>query len=339
MERLEGQDLRGVLQSGPLSVTRVLDLLEQVGEVLACQEAFGIVHRDIKPGNVWVRHDGNFCLFDYGLVDAVTEDAVEESADVFETRFGTILGTPAYLPPEIVQGISGDHRTDLFLLGMTAWHALLGRPPREAMSTRQLMESTSEPIPSPRCFVRGLDPEVESIVTGLVALDPDKRYKTARALVDDVHRCRSSNRPKGPSVGSLFVALPFRSTFESTFNAIEAAATSTMLEARRMDQLHHSQDVWARTAHEIGFAQVVVADFTRRFWQRHPNPNVLTDAAHARALGKPLILITRNKAEQLPFDWRTLPAIQYRHSPEGYAKLARQLAERIRSVTTSRDPK
>jgi hypothetical protein len=98
-----------------------------------------------------------------------------------------------------------------------------------------------------------------------------------------------------------------------------------------LDQHVFFQDVWTQCSHEIKTAKVVVADFSGDR-SRVPNPNVVTEAAHARAVGKPLVLITQGKPEDLPFDWRHMPVIAYDKSEDGMKQLIDLLTSRLRHV-------
>lgn len=97
-----------------------------------------------------------------------------------------------------------------------------------------------------------------------------------------------------------------------------------------MDRLVFVKDIWNQIVQEIEASAVVVADFSRAHWWRQSNANVVTEAAHARAIGKPLIVISQDAPERLPFDWRHMPVLRYTPTAAGLRNLTEQLAGKLR---------
>ena len=112
-----------------------------------------------------------------------------------------------------------------------------------------------------------------------------------------------------------------------------ATCGEAKLAARRVDRSTEMTNIWDQIDKEIQLATAVIAVFTRSKWHRAPNPNVITEAAHARALGKSLIVLTTDPAEYLPFDWRHLPIVRYDNSARGLAALREELLPRLRQLT------
>src|SRR5262249_3787590 len=150
MERLHGMDLqRMVERHGPLPPARVIFLLQQACLSLSEAHALGLVHRDIKPANLFVCRLGvefDFLkVLDFGVVSRQEGESVAPI-----TITGMFLGTPAFLPPELVSGRDAfDGRADIYALGCVAFWLLTGRPPFEAGDTMSLLRHHSTTPPRP----------------------------------------------------------------------------------------------------------------------------------------------------------------------------------------------
>jgi len=133
-ELLEGSSLEERMKAGDLTVRRSLQLAVEVAEGLAAAQARGIVHRDIKPGNIFVTGDGHAKILDFGIAK-LAEDRREGAAFTegetitLGTETGAMVGTPAYMSPEQVQGLEVDHRTDIFSFGVLIHEMLAGSRP------------------------------------------------------------------------------------------------------------------------------------------------------------------------------------------------------------------
>ena len=99
-----------------------------------------------------------------------------------------------------------------------------------------------------------------------------------------------------------------------------------------MDKLNFKEDIWKNIALEIENSDIIIADFTNAKWGCSANANVITEAAHARAIGKYIIIITQDKPEIMPFDWRYLPTIQYSASKKGLEKLSKRIYNELRAL-------
>jgi serine/threonine protein kinase len=332
MEMLRGNALASVLREERLSVERTFDLLEQIGSVLVRQEEARILHRDLKPGNVWMREDGTFCVFDYGLAGAEEVDVHSRVDDAAITAAGVLVGTPQYMAPEQAEGRPATHATDLFGLGATAWHALVGRAPRDGEGVQAVLRAARQPLPDAASLRPDVPGSLSVLLRGLTALEPGDRYASARSFLEDLAETRHEGRPpSGPLRGTVFVAMAFRADQDPVFEAVRSACRAVRTEARRMDRMVYLEDIWNQIAAEIRLSRTVVADFSRLDGSG-PNPNVLTEAAHARAIGRPLVVLTRDPPEDLPFDWRHVPVLRYAPDPAGLASLGRVLTEKLRHL-------
>src|ERR1700719_1083039 len=125
MELVDGLSLTRILDDGPLPPEDVMDVVAQTARGLAAAHRAGLVHRDIKPGNLLVRLDGLVKITDFGIATAAGENPVTQPV----TRPGMLIGTPAYLAPERISGVPATPATDLYALGVVAHQSLPGKVP------------------------------------------------------------------------------------------------------------------------------------------------------------------------------------------------------------------
>src|SRR5262245_15759378 len=144
----EGPTLKQRLESGPLAVDEALDIATQIADGLAKAHAQGIVHRDIKPGNMMVTEDG-VRILDLGL--ATFADALKLTAE------NTSFGTPAYMSPEQVRGQAADARSDVWAVGVVLYEMLAGHPPFQGSHPEAIAHAIRNETPTP---LRSIRPDV-----------------------------------------------------------------------------------------------------------------------------------------------------------------------------------
>jgi serine/threonine protein kinase len=171
MEYVAGPSLATLLAAeGTLSPGRVVALIAQAAQALACAHAAGIVHRDMKPGNVLV--DGSQVkIADFGIARAIGTASV--------TRAGLMLGTPAYLSPEQAAGIPATPASDLYSLGVIAYECLAGRPPFSGSALSVALAHLDRPLPP---LPRTVPAPVAELVAALTAKDLRRRPGDALAV-------------------------------------------------------------------------------------------------------------------------------------------------------------
>ncbi|MBB2921564.1 Stk1 family PASTA domain-containing Ser/Thr kinase [Cellulomonas cellasea] len=186
MEYVDGTNLRRHLaERGALTVGDALGILDRVLDALGAAHRTGLVHRDIKPENVLIAVDGRVKLADFGLARAVTE--------VTSTTTGTVLGTVAYLAPELVTRGASDARTDVYAAGILLYEMLTGRQPFTGETPIQVaFQHVNSDIPAPSDLVRWLPVEVDELVTALAAREPEDRPVDAAAALAQLRRTRAS---------------------------------------------------------------------------------------------------------------------------------------------------
>ena len=190
MERLRGMDLKRMVERhGPLAPERVVFLLKQVCLSLSEAHALGLVHRDIKPANLFLCRLGSEYDFvkvvDFGVVSRL---AHESSAQI--TTAGMILGTPAFLAPELVSSHAFDGRADIYALGCVAFWLLTGRPPFEgndAMAVLMHHVQTAPAPPSTMCE-ESIPAQLDALVLECLSKDPRRRPASAEALGERLDR-------------------------------------------------------------------------------------------------------------------------------------------------------
>jgi hypothetical protein len=179
MEYVAGTSLQERLdRDGPLELREVLRVGLQTAEGLAAAHAQGLVHRDIKPGNILLENGvQRVKITDFGLARAVDDASLSQS--------GTIAGTPMYMSPEQAQGEALDHRSDLFSLGSVLYALCTGRPPFRASGTMAVLKRVCEEQPRP---IREVNPDVPEwlcdVIAKLQAKEAKDRYQSAAAVAE-----------------------------------------------------------------------------------------------------------------------------------------------------------
>ena len=209
MELLEGQPLSDKLQTGPLSPAEALSVLLQTLEALGALHSQGLIHRDLKPSNIFVTAHG-IKLLDFGLARRMVDD---ESATVANlTIAGQVMGTPAYMAPEQLEGAPLDGRTDLFAAGVLLFEMVTGRSPFAAKSQMASVHAVLHDRP-PALVGDASVEAVDRIARRALEKRPDDRYQTAAEMAAAV-RAASEARSSGamPRVVPVtrLVVLPFR---------------------------------------------------------------------------------------------------------------------------------
>lgn len=183
MEYVAGRSLREAIDLGPLPVERALRVAAQVARALEEAEARGVIHRDIKPDNVLLSDGDSVKVADFGIARQAGAGGM--------TVPGSIVGTLAYAAPEIGRGES-DHRSDIYSLGATLYHALVGRPPFEGEALEMLRQHAESPLPMEP--LSGLSGGVARIIERCMAKDPAQRYQRASELAGALEQALTAVR-------------------------------------------------------------------------------------------------------------------------------------------------
>jgi hypothetical protein len=171
MELVDGPSLASVLLGGPLDPARTAEVIAQAAAGLQAAHQAGLIHRDIKPGNLLVGPDGTVKVADFGISHAVGAEPM--------TGTGLLLGTPGYLAPERVAGGPATPATDLYALGVVAWECLAGRPPFTGSAFEIALAHRDQELPR---LPDGAPPALADLVAELTARDPRDRPASAAAV-------------------------------------------------------------------------------------------------------------------------------------------------------------
>ena len=193
MEYVNGRTLAEVLRGeGKLSPIRAATVSSEVAAALGFAHRNGVVHRDVKPGNILVTDSGDVKVADFGIARVANA-----GTDAGLTQAGSVMGTAAYFSPEQAQGASPDPRSDLYSLGIVMYEMVGGRPPFTGENPVSIAYKQVHEAP-PR--LRDLTPDVpvafEAIVAKLLAKNPAARYANADDLRLDLTRFRDGQRPE-----------------------------------------------------------------------------------------------------------------------------------------------
>jgi eukaryotic-like serine/threonine-protein kinase len=190
MEYLEGATLTELTGQGPLSIKQATDIVTQVLAALEYAHAHDVVHRDIKPDNVFVLPDGTVKVADFGIARL--------SGDSTMTQVGQVIGTPGYMSPEQVNGEAVGPASDIFSAGVLLYELLTGVEAFSSTSITSLMYKIVHEEPTPPHLVNpGIPPYLEAVIARSCEKDPARRYASAAEMREDIEMAREPARPAG----------------------------------------------------------------------------------------------------------------------------------------------
>jgi len=180
MEYIEGRSCAEILrEQGWVPVQEAVSIVEQACEGLHYAHRHGVIHRDVKPGNLLRSAEGQVKLADFGIAKAAEQSSI--------TQVGSVLGTAAYLSPEQARGQEAGPQADIYALGVVAYQLISGRLPYEASSLSELVLLQQErPPPRLDALVAGVTPQLADAVETALALDPTRRFGTAAEMAEAI---------------------------------------------------------------------------------------------------------------------------------------------------------
>lgn len=184
MEYVPGKTLRDLLtERGHLTPRQALAILDPVIEGLGAAHDAGLIHRDVKPENVLLAERGGIKIADFGLARAVSAG----------TNTGTLVGTAAYLPPELVTGNAADARSDIYSAGIMLFELLTGTQPYHGDAPiRIAFQHVNSRVPAPSTIVPGLAVDLDELVLWCTAVDPEERPIDGNALLGELRHVRTT---------------------------------------------------------------------------------------------------------------------------------------------------
>jgi serine/threonine-protein kinase len=182
MEYVPGRTLAQVLeQEGRLQPERAAEIARSVAQALSFAHSSGVIHRDVKPGNIMLGSSGGVKVMDFGIARALSSQTLTQTA--------TVLGTASYLSPEQAQGEAMDARSDIYSLGVVLYEMLTGRPPFSGDTPVAVAYKHVREDPQlPSALAPEVGPDLEAIVMKAMAKNPANRYSSAQEMAEDLDR-------------------------------------------------------------------------------------------------------------------------------------------------------
>jgi serine/threonine protein kinase/Tfp pilus assembly protein PilF len=216
MEEVKGNPLSDLLHDGELTLSRAIEIVEDVASALVEAHEHGIVHRDIKPSNVFINERGQVKVLDFGLAKQLNEEHTQADPDArtllaTHTRSDIVVGTPLYLSPEQAMSAPVDGRSDLFALGALLYECITGRP---AFSGGSVIEIGAQVIhidpPRPSTINPRVPPELDRITMKALQKKPGERYQDAQEMIEDLRAMRGAVSGDTQRIQRLFRDDPHR---------------------------------------------------------------------------------------------------------------------------------
>uniref|UniRef100_UPI00351CFD21 Stk1 family PASTA domain-containing Ser/Thr kinase n=1 Tax=Agromyces sp. H17E-10 TaxID=2932244 RepID=UPI00351CFD21 len=230
MEYVEGRLLKDIIHDGPLEPTAAVRVIDGVLTALEYSHRAGVVHRDIKPGNIMITTTGQVKVMDFGIARAVSDS----STTVAQTT--AILGTASYFSPEQAKGETVDARTDLYSTGVVLFELLTGRPPfRGDTPVAVAYQHVSERPVKPSVINPKVSPALDAVVMRALAKNRDQRYQTAVEFRADVDTAASGKVPvhREPDQATMLFGAPTASLSSSELALRQLTEDETMSRTQR----------------------------------------------------------------------------------------------------------
>lgn len=296
---------------------QLLPFVINVAEAVAYAHDKGVVHRDLKPANVLVGHFGETVVIDWGLAKNTASSGAAENGPVApgQTRVGSVVGTPPYMPPEQARGDAVDASADVYALGVMLYHLLSGRTPFSNIQPERVLDAIQRQTPAPLAvLVPDLAPDLLAIVEKAMAPNAGDRYQSAREMVEEL-RLFAAGRLVGAysySVADLLVrfvkrhlaAVVTASVAVAALFALASYGVTTISGERDTAQRHARAAGEARDRAEARTRALVVAEaraltdsdptlaVSRLKHLPGPTPGAISVAVHAQELGVAEAILT-----------------------------------------------
>ncbi len=289
MELVSGQTLKEIIAAGPVSIDDAIHYTDGILEALEYSHRAGVVHRDIKPGNVMVTSAGQVKVMDFGIARAVSDS----SSTVAETT--QILGTAAYFSPEQAKGEPVDSRADVYSAGVVLYELLTGRPPfRGESPVAVAYQHVSETPVAPSEIVDTVPRSLDAVVLRALAKDPYQRYQDAGSFRAALDATRDGHAPSRKEVGALTSELYGANPRQAAETARSLRQLSTDTTMRRTQAGPPAAWIWA------GIAVIAVVLISVLFWVLNNRPGT-TMPDNARVVPD-VVTMTWDRANELMFE-------------------------------------
>ncbi|MBN2007418.1 MAG: protein kinase [Anaerolineae bacterium] len=196
MEYIDGPTLKSILSEGLLPQDQVLRFGAAIADAMAYAHKRGMVHRDIKPANIMFTGDHQPVLTDFGIAKMLTLSGL--------TASGAMVGTPAYMAPEVGMGKAGTASSDIYSLGVVLYQMLSGKLPFESESPMgMVMQHINDPPPPISKMMPSIPPELEAAILRSLEKQPENRYKTADEMAHDLRKLAGIDTPNSIAVPTM----------------------------------------------------------------------------------------------------------------------------------------
>ncbi len=224
MEFIAGRSLADVLDeaAGPLPLEKAVQWIRQVASALSFAHARGIIHRDVKPANIMIDVEGHAKLTDFGIARLRNTQL---------TTAGDLLGTPAYMSPEQVQGNPVDSRSDIFSLGILLYWTLTGRKPFDGDNPGEVMFKIAYKDPDPATqLLPGLAAGFDYVIARALAKDPAHRYADAKDVALDLEDLQAARAPRSQATAPAIPAAAMPAPVKPTERTVMVPADEVALQ-------------------------------------------------------------------------------------------------------------
>jgi serine/threonine protein kinase len=242
MELMKGQTLRDRLESGPLKVQQLVDMGIEIADALHSTHSDGIIHRDIKPGNIFLTDRGHVKILDFGLAKLSPHFSRSKTTGqtLQSTMAGVTLGTISYMSPEQAEGEVLDGRSDLFSLGVVLYECATGQHPFPAKTSAATLAAILHKVPvAPIVLNNDLPLRLQEVINNLLEKDRELRCQSAAELRADLKRLRrdleSGHGRSGPITASIPGSRSAQSSAASDDTIFIPPATHTSTQASASD--------------------------------------------------------------------------------------------------------
>jgi eukaryotic-like serine/threonine-protein kinase len=197
MELIEGQTLAKKLNDGPFSSGEIVKIASDVSDALQTAHAKGVIHRDIKPGNIMINSRGQLKLLDFGLAKMeFATDAATYVSTITETDLGAVMGTLPYMSPEQLRSQKVDHRTDIFSLGVVLYQLATGKLPFEGKTSIELADSILHAdFPPAHKLNNSIPVKLSQMISKMLAKNPEDRYQSANEILAELSQIQTMTVP------------------------------------------------------------------------------------------------------------------------------------------------
>ena len=196
MAYADGGSVSDRIRRGPMPLSEIQRIFQQVAEALDYAHRQNVIHRDIKPDNILLDREGHVLLSDFGIVKIIEES--EKTINL--TATGGLVGTPSYMSPEQAQGLPVNDRTDIYSLGIVIYEMLAGKQPFSAETPMQVvLKHITAPVPPLHDFNGKLPPQLDGVLQRALEKEPAQRYPSAQTFYEDFKRVIQGEEPLSPS--------------------------------------------------------------------------------------------------------------------------------------------